>query len=168
MQSSNSELVAVPTAVLRWSGDVLEQAFRIEERHPVGVVDAYEEWRPVPRVEDEGSPKPMTDSPDITKDQSAFAKFAEKVGVPLLPWQLEMAQNTIPRMTWKPIETAPRNGEWFLAWWPEWSMGGPEGAIETSCFTEDAVDGPRFEDAGGYSHAQPTHWMPLPAPPTDK
>ncbi len=74
-------------------------------------------------------------------------------------------------MQWQPIETAPKDGSLILVfeptchadeqiWMTEWrantaatSWGGSEGGAWTIY-----MDGQRIE---------PTHWMPLPAPPTE-
>lgn len=86
-------------------------------------------------------------------------------------------------MKWKPIETAPKDGTWIMAWrgtallgewsplviaqwsecegiwvWPDepydvWSAAGREAANE------------RMEDGGMFEDDKFTHWMPLPAPP---
>lgn len=63
-----------------------------------------------------------------------------------------------PRQGWMPIETALRNGEWLLLWNDDamftgyWIAGGWN-------FVEPVEQGlpPHLR--------QPTHWMPLPAPP---
>ena len=58
--------------------------------------------------------------------------------------------------TWQPIETAPKDGTWFLAHRPAWAL--PE-IVRWSSY------------CGGYwqsmeTSVEPTHWMPLPSPPT--
>lgn len=66
---------------------------------------------------------------------------------------------------WRPIETAPRNGTRVLVWRPRESDDHVAHA---------GVDHWRDDNAGGGSgswyrsrrYQQPTHWMPLPAPPT--
>ncbi len=66
---------------------------------------------------------------------------------------------------WQPISTAPRDGTWFLGFWPvhtfedqvkvtAWSPWGP------------GYDEPRFQDNGDCCDwTQPTHWMPHPGAP---
>lgn len=73
---------------------------------------------------------------------------------------------------WQPIETAPRNGDWFLAiikgeympgkpfvpdvvTWGECPLSGHVGILHSSDEFGTEV----------YSDARFTHWMPLPAAP---
>jgi len=62
---------------------------------------------------------------------------------------------------WQPIETAPKDGSGFLA--------VVEGFIYTCCWHRTRLcwvdGGPAYMTIA--SDEQPTHWMPLPAPPTD-
>lgn len=60
---------------------------------------------------------------------------------------------------WQPIETAPKNGSRVLLWNPEWS--GPC----TAQFYGDAAGGWKLDKRMPPFAYQPTHWMPLPAPP---
>jgi hypothetical protein len=69
-------------------------------------------------------------------------------------------------MKWQPIETAPRDGSEFQCWW--------SGTWEPRCRFD--TDRERFQywgrtDFDQYSWDewpvdQPTHWMPLPPPPS--
>lgn len=59
---------------------------------------------------------------------------------------------------WQPIETAPKDGAWILAYWPTM----PISTYPRVVFWDDGwICADR--DMGEY---YPTHWMPLPAPPT--
>jgi len=61
---------------------------------------------------------------------------------------------------WQPIETAPKDGSWFLAWRREWL---------TPVIVR--VRNARFYTSGGVrilTNLQPTHWMLLPDPPEDE
>jgi len=69
-------------------------------------------------------------------------------------------------MNWRPIETAPKDGTEVLVL-AVYDDGPPAYAVA-------AWDGEEWRDVGdigwGGMHGednQPTHWMPLPAPPDD-
>lgn len=83
---------------------------------------------------------------------------------------------------WQPIETAPKDGTEVLAWredagiflarWtsPEEFCTSDElealseaDAAQEDWFAADFVQGSRLDDG-----LVPTHWMPLPDPPTDQ
>ena len=65
-------------------------------------------------------------------------------------------------MKWEPIETAPKDRD-VLLWWPYWSRRPTIGYWKhTRWMAENAL-----QDSVGDSGPQPTHWMPLPDPPTD-
>jgi hypothetical protein len=64
---------------------------------------------------------------------------------------------------WRPIATAPTDGTNVLLWWPFWCKNRPtigwfgyKGIQQW--IAPEALEG----DGDG-----PTHWMPLPAPPTE-
>lgn len=66
-------------------------------------------------------------------------------------------------MGWQPIETAPKDGMNFLAWFPSrkrhcvaWRQRHTLDGDLWASFLDAYPD--RWSD-------QPTHWMPLPAPP---
>lgn len=76
-------------------------------------------------------------------------------------------------MKWQPIETAPKDGTWILACkgsfqpaiarWTQYHHGGSFEYIDP----EDYADESHFDDIVSCSEKwTPTHWMPLPAPPT--
>lgn len=72
---------------------------------------------------------------------------------------------------WMPIETAPRDGAEFQSWivdpdgrgfWEPRSRFNPDSeAFELWGRTDYDADG-----WDSYLHLTPSHWMPLPAPPT--
>jgi len=81
-------------------------------------------------------------------------------------------------MDWQPIETAPKDGTPFLAWYDKTAYGVPlSWAILRWCaeyndggvFKDGAWATFRGEDYGWDAHIPcfpPTHWKPLPAPPS--
>lgn len=81
------------------------------------------------------------------------------------------AEGRVLHAGWQPIETAPRDGSVFLAYqpadpsnpavWPE-LMG--VGYFYSHGFRLDGVGGYEVE----YDLERPTHWMPLPTPPSDR
>lgn len=71
--------------------------------------------------------------------------------------------------SWQPIETAPKDGSEMLIW-----LGAPWSRVEKACWYEPwsnwqagafPID-PARDDFHGIGRSVPTHWMPLPAPPT--
>jgi hypothetical protein len=60
---------------------------------------------------------------------------------------------------WQPIETAPKDGTDVLVWWPDW-MAQP---IRVANFE---VRHRCWVTGSGSSAQPPTHWMPLPQPPS--
>ncbi len=63
-------------------------------------------------------------------------------------------------MDWMPIETAPKDGRGILAFInEEWIEGMFWNGGEWSYLS--------YGDITRYGRYQPTHWMPLPAPPTN-
>jgi len=78
-------------------------------------------------------------------------------------------------MDWQPIETAPKDGTWVLL-----SGGsiyyGWDGETFPPHVVAQFIGGPKYREEqcwqfawydGGYygEYENPTHWMPLPAPP---
>jgi hypothetical protein len=66
---------------------------------------------------------------------------------------------------WKPIETAPKDGTWFLGWRPTTIK---QDQLDTYQWCEKPLGDPPFwinaADSNDW-YEQPTHWMPLPEPP---
>lgn len=66
---------------------------------------------------------------------------------------------------WQPIETAPKDGTRFLAFWPSTNPPNVNSTIVTTwwgMYTWETA----FITAG--DDDLPTHWMPLPSPPEGK
>jgi Protein of unknown function (DUF551) len=61
-------------------------------------------------------------------------------------------------MDWQPIETAPR-GEMFIYYWPR----DGKRAIGLAYLAKDG--GWRDSEGNWKTRLEPTHWMPIPAPP---
>jgi hypothetical protein len=86
------------------------------------------------------------------------------------------ALNAIPR--WRPIESAPKDGRFVLLHVPNDQLESgavtvgayykPEERAEDGKFLKGHWDGWLGMDADVLSSwCEPTHWMPLPEPPTD-
>jgi hypothetical protein len=56
---------------------------------------------------------------------------------------------------WQPIETAPKDGSVFLGYYDDWQCTMIYDRGNRMFLTDD-----------GRNFAYPTHWMPLPPPPT--
>jgi hypothetical protein len=72
------------------------------------------------------------------------------------------------KLAWQPIETAPKDGTRVLAYWPDCYGNHSACQVETwfgpwAKGNSQMVWQSAFEWADG--HNEPTHWMPLPAPP---
>ena len=64
---------------------------------------------------------------------------------------------------WKDISTAPRDGTWIMVYWPTMSIG----MFPFTVFWDEGWE-PASNYARDYGEVYPTHWMPLPKPPTEK
>lgn len=64
---------------------------------------------------------------------------------------------------WKPVETPPRDGETVLCFWG-WP---PRTKYPPACWSVGTYENEkwRYPDNQEDDYADPTHWMPLPAPP---
>jgi hypothetical protein len=72
-------------------------------------------------------------------------------------------------MTWQPIETAPKDGTWVLLTGGDIDYGW-DGGFKPSVVSGQWAD-TRWQfawyDSGYYGeYENPTHWMPLPPPPS--
>ena len=127
------------------------------------VFDVFETW---------ARRKGATDTSSVSLGFWAFNEFHAIIGQPLRDWLLSRRASTpSPEgQTWQPIETAPKDGTridlWAKSWLPAfdrfefrrfadcyWSKG------DTMCNVKAAWTGLDRE-------WHPTHWSPLPSPPT--
>jgi Lar family restriction alleviation protein len=60
------------------------------------------------------------------------------------------------RSAWQPIETAPRDGAWILAW---------DGSQQLILWWSDRLSGWTFNNDWEILEESVTHWQPLPSPP---
>ena len=76
-------------------------------------------------------------------------------------------------MTWQPIDTAPKDGTPILGWdgehiaicyWYQYKLQSLFRSRRVSGGWYLSTTGGMQEDSGSWL---PTHWQPLPAPPTD-
>ena len=77
----------------------------------------------------------------------------------------EYAYDYTLSLQWQPIETAPKDGTWILGWRKRKAL---EDQIETWQYTADTSSHwfwANSADTNDYDE-EPTHWMPLPKPPT--
>lgn len=69
-------------------------------------------------------------------------------------------RETLARMGWRDIESAPKDGTWFTAYWPVQTF---EDRVQTTRWLHDDY---RFVDASDFmDDLQPIAWMPLPPAP---
>lgn len=59
---------------------------------------------------------------------------------------------------WQPIETAPKDGKWFLGFQPGWDRA----SIYAFGLAGDCYE---LTSSSNSASPTPTHWQPLPAPP---
>lgn len=75
--------------------------------------------------------------------------------------ELERLQAIVERR-WQPIETAPKDGTTLLVWNPTWYQG-KGGQCVGVWFRPES----KWYSIEITMSIQPTHWMPLPEPPTE-
>ena len=68
---------------------------------------------------------------------------------------------------WKPIGTAPKDGTYVLLFSPD-SSGGPFIGQwrDRANYPDGGAWWPEYNESGFAIDADPSHWMPLPPPPT--
>jgi len=80
-------------------------------------------------------------------------------------------------VTWQPIETAPKDGTRIMIWWLPLRYDGSLLRPERGLAAGHIMDGVHYDAdlqtwmlGGTYAdhrnNIKPTHWMPLPQPPT--
>jgi hypothetical protein len=66
---------------------------------------------------------------------------------------------------WKTIDTAPKDGTWFLAFYPRKERKFDQIAV-ARWYEHSTTEPAQFWDAAEHrDDEEPTHWMPLPADP---
>lgn len=65
-------------------------------------------------------------------------------------------------MEWKPIETAPKDGSRVLTY-----RYGFRESMAVAWFNNSGCGVERWVPVNGSAWPDPTHWMPLPAPPSN-
>jgi hypothetical protein len=66
-------------------------------------------------------------------------------------------------MEWQPIETAPKDGTAVLLW-----LSGDAAFFDWMVVGSYDGDDAGWNDGITMFRLEPTHWMPLPRPPSDK
>jgi hypothetical protein len=69
-------------------------------------------------------------------------------------------------MDWHPMDTAPKDGTAFLAYWLREHTGGERYEAEQPYVVAHYYRGRIYPSWIGED--VPTHWQPLPSPPSDK
>lgn len=112
----------------------------------------------------ESQPKPLPDHLRALANYCQWcARNVESLG-DTSRWFLEL-ETELRRIAalstgWQPIETAPKDGQWVMLWWPHWEQFPAFGYFENCWHSQIAISSDN--DPG------PTHWQPLPAPPETK
>jgi hypothetical protein len=90
--------------------------------------------------------------------QAIFRECADRIE--------ELEAKLAQAQTWQPIETAPKDGTKFLAYWPD-HLGNGSDCVVTTWFGPWATGSELvFQTAFEWAHERnPTHWMPHAAPP---
>lgn len=112
----------------------------------------------------------------IAKDSDLYRSHL--VGWMLKAYEAALASPEVQALQWQPIETAPKDGRQILltngqavaqGWWeheePYIYEKRDIGGVYIGQDESDGFDG--WLDCEGGMQPDPTHWMPLPAPPAD-
>jgi hypothetical protein len=81
----------------------------------------------------------------------------------LLQYYILSALRDAEAQAWQPIETAPKDGTWFLAASSQYRVACP--ARWHAHSFQWLTTMLELKHCGHWSGHPPTHWMPLPAPP---
>jgi Protein of unknown function (DUF551) len=68
---------------------------------------------------------------------------------------------------WQPIETAPKDGTVVLLWEDDMVTVGSYTNFDSVGGAPEGYHNGWFDDETGYHEIIPSHWMPLPDPPTE-
>lgn len=101
-----------------------------------------------------------------TKDVSAIVAQAVCHNAKHLAYRIRSLKGTATQSPWMPIETAPKDGTGFIGY--ERVHDGMY--VISSCCFDTTIGEFVFVEFSSQSNceARPTHWMPLPAPPTEE
>lgn len=101
----------------------------------------------------------------MSTDRERVRRWLLRLGTFLTPEDAEMSYKAAALLitpedmgAWRPIATAPKNRKDIL-------VGHPDGSIALAWWSDDLQE---FTDTGDYVLSWPTHWQPLPAPPTEE
>lgn len=105
----------------------------------------------------------MSEMTDILRDAMARYRSAQDVGATEYACVKAAVEPIVADFMWQPIETAPKVGEDVLLW--------VSGIPMVAYWLSQMCETPGWHISDGHkSHllaaGTPTHWMPLPLPPT--
>lgn len=94
------------------------------------------------------------------------ATGADKICDMALAYLDTLADSKTPR-GWQPIETAPRDGTMIIGLWPDGFSKSGRRIVDLTRYVSDQWEhGYYCTGEGSYRYEAPTHWQPLPSPPT--
>jgi hypothetical protein len=101
----------------------------------------------------------------IQQYKSPKRESVEDARIAKLTASLDMANRLLEKhmQKWQPMNTAPNDGRGIMVFVPASADNGEDNSFVTGGYCED--DG-RFVPSDGEGDYEPSHWMPLPIPPT--